>query len=685
MNPQPALVATTHRLLALQGTDGLWGAFLMTPGESRDWVGALAALALAEAAPRLPGPLADRATAAAEVAAGTLRARIRPPGGWGYNLTAAVDSDSTAAVVRLFTRLGLPIPLETVEFLLRHDRGGGFGTYLPLAHGDAWAAPTVEVGCAVAMALAGAKSWDRQRLIRFWREQIGPAQRPDGTWAAYWWPGPGIPTALALELWETAGHPDPAPHRVTAEAKSTFDALHLALACIATGDAALARRRAEAALGLGAGQGVGHGADAVLLAPPRFQIVRQGEACIEGAGVMSAVAALRLLTRLPDLAATRLRRPEPRDLAHDLCQLASAAGLSTASAALVGDAARPLLAGAMGAGLSWPNRPVSSLAIGWPLEVSARLGPEAQHGFRFSCEAGDVRLPPGLRFRSGLRAIGSAAKGLGLEPAWVILRQALLPLAALADAANPSTRFLLWSGLDVAETAAGLRSVLKVYVNLGIVSERGARLPLATDILRRLGPDGTNGLAAFAASLGPEAFPQQIGLAATTDSQMQAKLYWELPAYDAEATAQAAKMLGLPEGRLDPMIPGLVSRADAARHVSGLAVRIDPETGLRPELTLATQAAQGVRWRPQYEADRIADWSASLGLQTGTLDPLRTALSVRGAAPRSLHTLTLDRRGLTAAVYLRPEGWIRTCLSRDSSELCPAYRSLSMSQILKAS
>lgn len=46
----PVLATTARRLMAMQGRDGLWGGFRMTPGESRDWVGAVAAFALAEAA-----------------------------------------------------------------------------------------------------------------------------------------------------------------------------------------------------------------------------------------------------------------------------------------------------------------------------------------------------------------------------------------------------------------------------------------------------------------------------------------------------------------------------------------------------------------------------------------------------------------------------------------------------------
>jgi len=671
----PLLAHAARRLLALRGRDGLWGAFLMTPGQSREWVGALAALALADAAPGLPPALAVRARAAADGAGQALLARIGPSGGWGYNAAAVVDSDSTAAVVRLLVARGLRVPKAAVDLLLAHQREGGFATYLPLAFGDAWARPVTEVTCAVALALVAAGRWDRARLAAVWQDDVAGQQRADGSWPAYWWPHPGVATAMALEFWQAAGRPDPQPARLAVHPSSGFDALQLAIGAIFAGDATTADR-VSAALALSAERG----ADAELLAPPRFAVQPRGEASPEGQGVMTAIATLRLLTlaqRLPTPTPTpttpRRQRPPGPGIALPLGDLARASGLSDAAAALVTAAAAPLLAGPMGAGVPWPNRPLSSLAIGWPLEVSVRLGPDPRPGFRFTCETGDVRLPPALRLRSGLRALGRAAAHLNLSQQWAQIRDALAPLLVQAAHIDPATRFLVWAGLDVTDTAAGPRAVLKVYANLATAGDALRGLPLAAAILHRLGPSATTGLTSFAASLGPQAFAQQIGLAAVDGGAVQAKLYWELPGYDPDATHRAALDLGLPGGRLDPVIPGLLGRGDTDRHASALAVRIDPQTGLRPEVTLATQASQAVRWRPAYEAARMADWAASLGFDGGALVRLRASLgAVPGAAPRSLHTLTLDPRGLTAAVYLRPESWIAARLAPTGGARGPA-------------
>ena len=42
MRHPDALAAIARRLMAMQGPDGLWGGFRLRPGESRDWVGAVA-------------------------------------------------------------------------------------------------------------------------------------------------------------------------------------------------------------------------------------------------------------------------------------------------------------------------------------------------------------------------------------------------------------------------------------------------------------------------------------------------------------------------------------------------------------------------------------------------------------------------------------------------------------------
>ncbi|MFT4150802.1 MAG: hypothetical protein QM656_11460, partial [Paracoccaceae bacterium] len=151
-----ALAFAVRALLDLRGADGLWGAFLMPPGESRDWVGAVAGLALAEASvcAHLPLPLRR---SAGQAAAGALAVLLGHAGSWGYNDEAGPDADSTAAVVRLALALGVAPPASAVGFLARHGTPeDGYATYLPQRIWDRWTLPTTEVDCAAAVALARA-------------------------------------------------------------------------------------------------------------------------------------------------------------------------------------------------------------------------------------------------------------------------------------------------------------------------------------------------------------------------------------------------------------------------------------------------------------------------------------------------------------------------------------------------
>ena len=102
----------------------------------------------------------------------------------------------------------------------------------------------------------------------------------------------------------------------------------------------------------------------------------------------------------------------------------------------------------------------------------------------------------------------------------------------------------------------------------------------------------------------------------------------------------------------------------AGRHSSGLALRIDPARGIVPELTLATEAPMDVIWHDAYEDRCLANWARSHNLDPSGLLLLRRELRSQGAAPRTLHTVTLARDGLTAAVYFRPEGLTHNNLER---------------------
>lgn len=663
----PPLAQAVRRLLDLRGRDGLWGAFRMTPGQSRHWVGALAALALAEASDILPPRDAARARAVARRAAARLGALMRPDGGWGYGPGAATDSDSTAAVVRLLCRLGATPPPAALDFLASHAApGGGWHTFRPIAPGDRWAAPTVEVDCAVALALHAGGRMAQADLAALWQGRVAPLQDAQGLWRGIWWPGPGMPTMMALDLWQAAGRPAPRP-RPPGQGTDVpgFDAHLLARAEALAGWPDLAARRLA---GLAA-RGLPTRCEARLLAPARLAGQERGEASLEGRGTMTALAEVWALAAQsatghplplpPPLPAPR-QAPCPA-ASRALPALARAAGLHGAAADLAGRAAQALWSPVLGSGLPWPNPAVSSFACGWPIEFSARLAALHVPTLRFAGEAGDPSLHGPRRMRSALDGLTRAAGVLGLEAGWSRVTAALGPAIAVARRAAPDERFFLWAGLDLTAPSDGpSRAVLKAYANLATAGDDADRLALAAAMLTALDADATPGadLCAVAATLGPSARLQQIGLAAAPGGVAVAKVYWELPGHDADVIAALAAHLGVDAGPLNPVVPGLVGPVTARVQSSGVALRFDPGRGLRPEITLATEADRRARWRPAYAAARWTDWARARGFDPAGFHALHAALVAQGDAPASLHTLTTGPAGTTAAIYLRPEGWL---------------------------
>ena len=166
-------------------------------------------------------------------------------------------------------------------------------------------------------------------------------------------------------------------------------------------------------------------------------------------------------------------------------------------------------------------------------------------------------------------------------------------------------------------------------------------------------------MAELAACLGPEARLHEIAFA-VSDGRPLAKLYWETPGWTPPAAERLLGALGLPAAALGPCIPGLVAEAEARSALSGLAVLVDPRRGPLPSATLATQAPQRIRWRPEHEAARIAAWCAAEGWSAEPYLRLARALRAAGRATRTLHTVTVGPGRRTAAVYLRPDGWFAT-------------------------
>ncbi|MFT4152077.1 MAG: hypothetical protein QM656_17875, partial [Paracoccaceae bacterium] len=401
-----------------------------------------------------------------------------------------------------------------------------------------------------------------------------------------------------------------------------------------------------------------------LLAPARHDPALPGASSLEGRGTMTLAAAVRALSAL--VPSRRMGGPPvpPRAgrLGMGLSRLACDCGLPAAAAAKAGHVAHLLTEDLLRAPLPWPNRAVSSLAQGQPVELSAGLGRAGGAMIRFTCDAGDPRLGGAARVASAMAALARAAAALDLGH-WGTVAGALHRLELAAQGADPAERFFLWSGLDLAGGGDGpILPVLKAYANLGLAGrDRAARCGLAAEMLTALGArpaEAARWIGGLDAVMQGHGMPQQMALAAHPRG-VAAKLYWELPAHDPVALAALRLRLGLKDDpRFSPVIPDLATAGDASRCASGLAVRIDPAAGPLPDLTLATAATQRIRWRGHHEDAQIAGWAASLSLDAGPALRLAQALRHAGPAVRSLHTLTLRPQGLSAAVYFRPDGWL---------------------------
>ena len=183
-------------VLAAQDSRGCWLDFPTVGEGSDEWITGDVGAAVAHAAPRE----AARAWQA-------LATRKRWSGGWGYMPSYPADADSTICALRLAQSLpggGGVRAWRARLFLARHQHAsGGIATYhwprRMIWHTrlretfEGWCSPHV---CVSANAALLDRYKGRARLFEFLRA----AQRPDGSWCAYWWYDEAeYATALAAE------------------------------------------------------------------------------------------------------------------------------------------------------------------------------------------------------------------------------------------------------------------------------------------------------------------------------------------------------------------------------------------------------------------------------------------------------------------------------------------------------
>lgn len=191
-----------------QTADGLWPDFVLEPGASDAWTTAVVAFALAQP------PVDPESMTTLRTAADALH-RLPRAGGWGYNLRAAPDADSTAWVLRFLGYVddlrGLDAPTFLQRFLdeagAAHTfRGAEFGTWR-----DAHADVTPVAGLALVAVAAPAMIVERVRSA------VLAALGSETPWRAFWWTADAYAVARNLEfLAASGGVPDPAANVVRA-------------------------------------------------------------------------------------------------------------------------------------------------------------------------------------------------------------------------------------------------------------------------------------------------------------------------------------------------------------------------------------------------------------------------------------------------------------------------------------
>jgi hypothetical protein len=196
-------------LCGSQSRSGLWSDFDTLAGASTEWVTGYVGWTLA-------GLDVPEARAAARRSWHVLRRRWRPSGGWGYSRRVPVDADSTSWVLALAQRLEARDDKTARRGLAALDAhagaDGGVSTYraegpirrftglFDVGSFAGWCSPHTCVTAAAALV----EGWPRLTAAQ---EYLRRAQRADGTWVAYWWPGWQYPTALAVSALVQAADP----------------------------------------------------------------------------------------------------------------------------------------------------------------------------------------------------------------------------------------------------------------------------------------------------------------------------------------------------------------------------------------------------------------------------------------------------------------------------------------------
>jgi hypothetical protein len=178
---QRALDRGIRYLLEAQEDSGAWIDFELETTPSDAWVTAYVGLALRAAAPWTRRDADTALRAAREFLLGSYPERR----GWGFNLHAPIDGDSTA-IATLFLAGEGGAPAGAYDSLRKHRQpDGGYSCYVRFTDASTWSSH-VDVSAMALKALLTERPRDAQSIERC-VDYLRAARLPDGSWPSFWY------------------------------------------------------------------------------------------------------------------------------------------------------------------------------------------------------------------------------------------------------------------------------------------------------------------------------------------------------------------------------------------------------------------------------------------------------------------------------------------------------------------
>ncbi len=177
-------------LLSKQDADGLWRDYELEIGKSDAWITAVVGLALVD----------TNKNNKALVNAAEALLKIKRPNGWGYNINASCDADTTAWVIRFLAAMDALNGMDACNILNLYINSINYKvrTFTSIERFGSWAWEHDEVTAVTGMALWATGEFDIALRLR---KSILEAQY----WKKFWWQCSSYVAAKSLEFLQESG------------------------------------------------------------------------------------------------------------------------------------------------------------------------------------------------------------------------------------------------------------------------------------------------------------------------------------------------------------------------------------------------------------------------------------------------------------------------------------------------